>query len=151
MRITKKIIANAKKTNTQGEHAYVVALRCGGCMENPNISYENFQIIHADSEKEAERKYNEINKCSYYYGEVLKQLDKPTEIPKVRCNFKECRKGLHPFKIIACFGYGDETQVVRWCPECGAIVVDMDFDGRTNPGYYRELEYPNITKKYGLE
>ncbi len=69
----------------------------------------------------------------------------------IECNFDGCKKGLHPFKVIARFGYGDEIKVVRWCPECGAVVVDMDYDNRTHPGYYKKLQYPNITKKYGLE
>ena len=67
------------------------------------------------------------------------------------CNFDGCKKGLHPFKVIENFEFGDESKVVRWCPECGAIVVDSDCDGRTNPGYYKKLQYPNITKKHGLE
>lgn len=67
------------------------------------------------------------------------------------CNFEGCKKGLHPFKVIARFGYDNEIRVVRWCPECGAVVVDMDCDNRTYPGYYKKLQYPNITKKYGLE
>lgn len=66
------------------------------------------------------------------------------------CNFKGCKKGLHPFKIIEKFNLGEEEKVVRWCPECGAIVVDCDYDNRTNAGYYKKLQYPNITKKYGL-
>jgi len=67
------------------------------------------------------------------------------------CDFTECRKGLHPFKTIARFPVGiGEEKVVRYCPECGAIVVDCDIDGRTMPGYYKKLQYPNITHKYGL-
>lgn len=65
------------------------------------------------------------------------------------CNFEGCRKGLHPLKVIARFEWEDEAKVVRRCPECGAIVVDLDYDVRTNPGYYNKLQYPNITKKYG--
>lgn len=68
----------------------------------------------------------------------------------MECNFDGCKKGLHPFKVVASFKCGDEEKVVRWCPECGAVVVDMDYDNRTNAGYYKELQYPNITKKYGL-
>ncbi len=68
------------------------------------------------------------------------------------CNFSKCRQGLHPFIVISRTIIGiDEEKVVRWCPECGAVVVDCDIDGRANPGYYKKLEYPNITKKYGLE
>lgn len=67
------------------------------------------------------------------------------------CNFTECKKGLHPFIVIASIPIEiDEEKVVRWCPQCGAIVVDHDIDGRTMPGYYKKMIYPNITKKYGL-
>ncbi len=68
------------------------------------------------------------------------------------CDFSKCREGLHPFRVISrtTIGIGEE-KVVRWCPECGTVVVDCDIDGRSNPGYYKKLEYPNITKKYGLE
>lgn len=69
----------------------------------------------------------------------------------MECNFDGCKKGLHPFKVVANFKWGDEEKVVRWCPECGAVVVDMDYDNRTYAGYYNKLQYPNITKRYGLE
>lgn len=33
------------------------------------------------------------------------------------------------------FDYNDrESAVVRWCPTCGAVVIDTDYDGRTKPG-----------------
>lgn len=68
------------------------------------------------------------------------------------CNFEGCKKGLHPLKVISVIQLGmDEEKVIRWCPECGAIVIDHDIDGRTMPGYYKKLQYPNITKKHGFE
>lgn len=57
------------------EHTYIVAMRCGGVMEDPDIHYEDRQVITAMSEKEAEDKYNKKNKCSYYYGKVIGKLD----------------------------------------------------------------------------
>lgn len=65
---------DAKETNTQGCHAYLVALCCGGLIEDPEIHYHNYQIIRADSEEEAVKKYNEINKCSYFYGDILGRI-----------------------------------------------------------------------------
>lgn len=62
-------------TNTTGTHEYVVALVVGGLMENPNFEYEDYQIIRADDEEEAVKKYNELNNCFYFYGKVIKQLD----------------------------------------------------------------------------
>lgn len=35
-----------------------------------------------------------------------------------------------------------ESVVVRWCPLCGAVVVDMDFDGRTKPGDVMPMRFP---------
>ena len=32
--------------------------------------------------------------------------------------------------------------VVRWCPLCGAIVIDVDFDGRTAPGRIMTMRFP---------
>jgi len=40
----------------------------------------------------------------------------------------------------------DSEEVVRWCSHCGAIVVDMDYDDRTNPGYYKPVQFPEIAK-----
>lgn len=63
------------------------------------------------------------------------------------CDFNKCKTGFHPFIKIASITIGiDEEKVVRWCPECGAIVVDLDYDNKTKPGYYRKLQYPNIIK-----
>ena len=62
-------------------------------------------------------------------------------------NFTGCKKGLHPLKTILRIPQAFDTErVVRWCPECGAIVVDMDYDGRTKPGHYMKMQLPNITK-----
>ena len=62
-----------------GEHAYLVALRCGGVMEDPDFHHEFFQIIRADSPEEAERTYDIINNSSYYYGQVIGCVDEPYE------------------------------------------------------------------------
>lgn len=60
-----------KNTNTTGSNAYVVACACGGVMEDPDIHYEDYQLIRAENEAEAENKYNIINNCNYYYGVVV--------------------------------------------------------------------------------
>lgn len=65
---------DAKETNTKGLHSYVVALAIGGVMEHPEVSYNNYQIIKADSPEEARNKYNDINNCNFYYGCVIEQL-----------------------------------------------------------------------------
>ena len=72
--------------------------------------------------------------------------------PAKEVNYSGCQKGLHPFKIITSHSLSfDREEVVRWCPKCGAVVVDMDYDNRTSPGYYREIDFPEITTKYGYE
>jgi hypothetical protein len=35
--------------------------------------------------------------------------------------------------------------VVRWCENCGAIVIDRDFDNKTFPGYYVAMKFPTMT------
>ena len=77
MRVTYKaeVTVNAKDTDTQGKYTYVVALCCGGLMEDPEFHYHDYQIIRADSKDEAEDKYNKLNNCSYFYGSVMGQID----------------------------------------------------------------------------
>ena len=74
MRVAYQKEVDVTAPNTTGKNSYLVALVCGGLMEDPEIWYTDYQVIQADTPKEAERKYNEINKCSYYYGKVIQQL-----------------------------------------------------------------------------
>lgn len=63
-------------------------------------------------------------------------------------NLDKCKKGNHPLIEISSIllGYGEE-KIVRWCPKCGAIVVDLEVDGRLYPGYYKKMVIPEITKE----
>jgi len=63
-------------------------------------------------------------------------------------DLSECKKGNHPLKMISSFNHGwDEEEVIRWCPVCGCIVVDMDTDNRTiRPGGYMKMQSPEISK-----
>lgn len=45
-------------------------------------------------------------------------------------------------------GAGSDA-VVRWCPKCGAVVVDEDFDGRTHPGAYMSMRFPESYRLQG--
>jgi len=74
VKVKTEIDMNVKKTDTQGSHAYVVALCCGGVMEGPEFHYHDYQLIRADSEDEARKKYHELNNCSYYYGSVIGEV-----------------------------------------------------------------------------
>jgi hypothetical protein len=42
---------------------------------------------------------------------------------------------------------GHSEGVVRWCPICGAIVVDIDYDGRTLPGNLVPLRFPDHVRQ----
>lgn len=45
-------------------------------------------------------------------------------------------------KVIYSDGPEMERRVVRWCSECGAVVVDEDSDGRIHPGGYIKMMFP---------
>lgn len=74
MKVSITTEVEVKDPVTRGKHSYVVALCCGGLMEDPEIHYEDYQVINADSAEEAVKKYNKINNCSYFYGKVMSQI-----------------------------------------------------------------------------
>lgn len=51
-------------------------------------------------------------------------------------------KGQHLLEVVYCHGPEMEETVVRWCTRCGAIVIDVDTDGRTQPGGYMAMRLP---------
>ena len=69
-----QIEVNAKETNTIGKNKYLVALACGGLMEDPTVWYTDYQIIFANTEEDARKKYNELNNCNFFYGKVLEKI-----------------------------------------------------------------------------
>lgn len=75
MKMTIPVEVDVKVRNNTGEHAYIVALLCGGVMEDPELYYREYQLIRADSAEEARRYYNFINDCTYYYGSVVCQVE----------------------------------------------------------------------------
>lgn len=76
MRITfiQDSIVEAKVTETEGKHIYVVASSEGGVREMPIFHYYNYQVIRANSVEEAIRKYLELNVCDYFGVCVLGEL-----------------------------------------------------------------------------
>lgn len=38
--------------------------------------------------------------------------------------------------------------VVKWCVDCGAVVVDAEFDGGVYAGRYMEMQFPVIINEY---
>lgn len=63
-------------------------------------------------------------------------------------NLEKCAHGNHAFKEIMFVNPGEyeDMQVVRWCPDCGAIRVDTDSAMKTNPGTIMPLTLPEIAK-----
>lgn len=41
---------------------------------------------------------------------------------------------------------GETDAVVRWCPKCGAVVIDKEYDCRL-ASYYVKMKFPEITKR----
>ena len=59
-----------------------------------------------------------------------------------------CENGLHMLDVIIrvpCHR-DKEDVVVRWCRECGAVVVDVDNNGVVFPGKIKDMQVP---KKVG--
>jgi hypothetical protein len=54
-----------------------------------------------------------------------------------------CQQGKHNFILIEAIELSPfEAKMIRWCEQCGAIVVDLDCDRRTLPGYFSKLKGP---------
>lgn len=68
---------------------------------------------------------------------------KPVRLPE---NIGWCARGKHNLIPVFQVGQYSCSTVVRWCTCCGAVVVDLDADGRTRPGYHRELQAPELAK-----
>lgn len=45
----------------------------------------------------------------------------------------------------------DEELVVRWCRQCGAVVIDIDLDDRTMPGAIAHMRVPEKMKQSHCE
>ena len=60
----------------------------------------------------------------------------------------ECKDGKHDLIVIYSAGDGMESNVVRWCRECGSVVVDVDSDGQTYPGLHTPMQTPNYLRRH---
>ncbi len=60
---------------------------------------------------------------------------------------EKCKGGKHTL-IVIYSSYRDPLSdcVVRWCKYCGAVVIDIDYDGRTNPGAILPMQFPETAK-----
>ena len=54
---------------------------------------------------------------------------------------ESCLKGNHELIDIYHTGDDNESDVIRWCPNCGSVVIDKDYDGRTNPGQVMGMKF----------
>lgn len=53
-----------------------------------------------------------------------------------------CIDGQHDLIRILSHSEVCSEAVVRWCQKCGAVVVDVDYDGRTNYGQVMPMRFP---------
>ena len=65
----------------------------------------------------------------------------------------ECKKGNHLLEVITTRIVERNTppdqrvyETVRWCSVCGAVVIDQDYDGRTNAGMYMKMRVPEASR-----
>jgi len=63
---------------------------------------------------------------------------------------ENCIKGDHNLVEIfsAKHPWDESYEIVRWCDNCGAVVTDVEYDGRVNPGGTMKMKSPKITKDY---
>ena len=60
--------------------------------------------------------------------------------------YEKCKNGLHPLIELARISDGFSDKVVRWCPDCGAVVIDIDCDGRVYAGRIMKMKLPKLAK-----
>jgi valyl-tRNA synthetase len=60
-----------------------------------------------------------------------------------------CQNGKHKLTEVLRKVRLDYTEeVVNWCTNCGAIVVDIEVDGRLSPGGHTKMQFPSIVEDY---
>lgn len=64
---------------------------------------------------------------------------------------KECNGSEHRLIVIWRETGAASDAVVRWCQDCGAVVVDEDYDGRTHAGRYMAMRFPNRVARGSAE
>lgn len=64
--------------------------------------------------------------------------------PPAAAGYRHCTGTTHDLKSILRTNGGAPgvESVVRWCANCGAVVVDTDVDGRTQPGDVMAMRFP---------
>ena len=65
----------------------------------------------------------------------------------MKCNeYKKCTEGRHQLLEVYRYDNGFEDEVVRWCSNCGAIVVDAEVDNRVYAGHIMKMRLPKLAK-----
>lgn len=54
---------------------YIVATETSGVMKSPQIIYEKFELVDANTESEAKDIYSKRNDCSFYHPVVVGWVD----------------------------------------------------------------------------
>jgi len=60
--------------------------------------------------------------------------------------FNEKNQHIGRLETLRRFTHLDTESVVRYCPECGAIVIDREVDGRIM-GSVVKMKFPEITRR----
>ena len=60
--------------------------------------------------------------------------------------FNKKNQHVGDLKTLRSFTHLDTESVVRWCPKCGAVVIDREVDGRLM-GSVVKMKFPDITKR----
>ena len=70
-----------------------MALSVGGLMEMPEITYQDFDIIEAETQDEAREKYNKKHDCSYFYGTCLaEKVDGKIKVLNKKVSYEEVER-----------------------------------------------------------
>lgn len=69
-------------------------------------------------------------------------------VSKREKDMSKCENGQHNLlEIFRSLHSWDGTEkVVRWCDNCGAVVVDIDVDNRISPGAGQKMMFPKNIK-----
>lgn len=61
---------------------------------------------------------------------------------------KDCMQGNHSLTELCNADIGsDEKAILRWCKICGAVVIDVEVDGRLYPGELMKMHFPQLFKE----
>lgn len=58
-----------------------------------------------------------------------------------------CKNGCTLYPIFTASAGYDTEKVVRWCPNCGSVRVDFDYDGRINAGTVKRPKYKKVNNE----